>query len=1070
MYVRPGPSAGPAAMDAGRNGQPCRGQAGRAEVLTALCACWSSFLGEPVPAGLGAERLRQALLQYCPCQLMGPFPDKLFRNGVEEALRVLSAFFFQPGARHRRHWAEAELLLSTLLMVRGLLVMRAGRRKRPTQRVAAMGGPTLMHALLAESPRISDIRGLVQWQSAALAGSGGVDEAVVYSHFSRGTVYVGKALTQRSRGVPGPTARLFEHLVATERGVYGERAPLRYRRLRRVPVHERAFIILLKGPHDEIKAAEQVIIKCRTPNGNLVEPVAVGVPRRRARTRPFPWARCRRADGVQNLWTQGAAIRMQRHGCRALAAWQDTVAVQRAAAWRMQSFTTAYRALQRKFWEKTGKAGPIDLYTGQSWNVSVLWACTRGGGVFWRKLGGRWGDVDGVLRLARDVAAMPGFVRRRRAQFHIDRRLAALELPARRILYVRSSGRAIGEVRRALAGSCARMARARGTSAARWMRAWTRVVVVPPPRMQELRNAIAESRAASLDDLLRYPFTRDACLRGEGLQKLPGNWSVPRRRSDRRAGEETAGELQAWARRARRPPKEVHRLVRNLRFEGLGDAGRHQPPEERNYIAGMRHREFEVLAQDDKDRRRTWGMTRMCLWSWLVCQVFRDPDRWVRVDISHADLKIMVIALCMFALPKWLQAGGWAYNRIVPPYMYLFVKSKCFHGSGIRKCCKQGHSCMRKVVSFAGFPKRRAWRIGSRALQTMAMVVGGTLELWKLGDAVPRLRAVMASLRSPTQPCTCVACGAPKPYLVLLAADAAQMYEECESGHVMGAFGRLAQDFVEATGKDTVTVSRRGRLHGWPGGRPGFLPHGRAAIGLSDLQRMLWASTTFSFATVGPLVFRLRGMLIGGLLARMATAIVLGAQERHGLSSEALRKLGLLPPGWSQSELFGGARYVDDLLLASKALCHGCLARWVKGIFQQPFEVEAACSTLEWLDLVVEARASGELAWTPKNPNKPWLEGHAERAQERYPPYLGRLQAGFGALRGRLLGRAARLRELQLGVRGRAEALADDVRELLMVGHPWKLIRKLVHSLGTRHQEYIILQAAVRATMKELAS
>ena len=68
-------------------------------------------------------------------------------------------------------------------------------------------------------------------------------------------------------------------------------------------------------------------------------------------------------------------------------------------------------------------------------------------------------------------------------------------------------------------------------------------------------------------------------------------------------------------------------------------------------------------------------------------------------------------------------------------------------------------------------------------------------------------------------------------------------------------------------------------------------------------------------------------MIIGGILARMATAIVLGSQERLGLTLDTLHRLGLVPPGRTRSELFGGMRYVDDLLLGSRALCHDCLRK-----------------------------------------------------------------------------------------------------------------------------------------------
>ena len=155
---------------------------------------------------------------------------------------------------------------------------------------------------------------------------------------------------------------------------------------------------------------------------------------------------------------------------------------------------------------------------------------------------------------------------------------------------------------------------------------------------------------------------------------------------------------------------------------------------------------------------------------------------------------------------------------------------------------------------------------------------------------------------------------------------------------------------------------------------------------------------------------------------------------------------------------------MDGMLLASRAVRHSCVAKWVQETYRQPFGVEPQSDTIVWLDMVLTAHMDAA-PWQPTNANRAWIHGQGVKVSERCPPFLGRLQASFGSLRGRFLGRAARLREMELSERGRAMALCEDVQELLMVGHPWKFIRKLVHSLGVGCSEFLHLQSAVRASM-----
>lgn len=90
-----------------------------------------------------------------------------------------------------------------------------------------------------------------------------------------------------------------------------------------------------------------------------------------------------------------------------------------------------------------------------------------------------------------------------------------------------------------------------------------------------------------------------------------------------------------------------------------------------------------------------------------------------------------------------------------------------------------------------------------------------------------------------------------------------------------------------------------------------------------------------------------------------------------------------------------------------------------------------------------------------------------KKVKERFPPYLGRLQCKFGILRGMLLGRAARLKELELPCFQVVNFLLEDLQELILEGYPISFLRALVHSFPVRQPEFVFLRRAVRACERE---
>ena len=65
-----------------------------------------------------------------------------------------------------------------------------------------------------------------------------------------------------------------------------------------------------------------------------------------------------------------------------------------------------------------------------------------------------------------------------------------------------------------------------------------------------------------------------------------------------------------------------------------------------------------------------------------------------------------------------------------------------------------------------------------------------------------------------------------------------------------------------------------------------------------------------------------------------------------------------------------------------------------------------------------------------------------------------------------MLGRLARLRELELPCGVQLQLLAEELQELILEGYPLHLLRALVHSLPVAHPIFLKLRKAIRTVCK----
>lgn len=301
--------------------------------------------------------------------------------------------------------------------------------------------------------------------------------------------------------------------------------------------------------------------------------------------------------------------------------------------------------------------------------------------------------------------------------------------------------------------------------------------------------------------------------------------------------------------------------------------------------------------------------------------------------------------------------------------------------------------------------------MAGRAVQILIDATGAGFSAWQLKKMMPHFHRNLTTLKTRSDPYHRISCGGNKWHITLLVADAAQMYEQVDSSLVLQAFDAKVDLLQSKKGATTITVDKGCSVKGWPGGSEHTRSRTKIIFSVQRLRRMVQASCFLRFASIGSLVVQAKGLVIGGLLSMIAAICLLSHEEEQFLQSATHRNFQL-PEGWTIRD---GMRYVDDLLLVSHSVCHSCLQKCLLQIYSVGFNVNQEEREQTWTDIVFNVNPfSGDIKWTAKNPNRPWIQSISEKAKQRRVPFLGRLQCPFGVLRNIPLSRAARLKELEL--------------------------------------------------------
>ena len=136
-------------------------------------------------------------------------------------------------------------------------------------------------------------------------------------------------------------------------------------------------------------------------------------------------------------------------------------------------------------------------------------------------------------------------------------------------------------------------------------------------------------------------------------------------------------------------------------------------------------RDGDVLLADEREANKAWCVDWQELFLRLTSQLLKDKHTWTfRPGLWERDVCTLLLTKSILGLPGWIRAGYQGSGDIRPACMLRLVKSKSFLDSVVRRCCKDGHSCMRKVIDCSSVPHKMAWRSVAQAIRAVSRLGG----------------------------------------------------------------------------------------------------------------------------------------------------------------------------------------------------------------------------------------------------------------------------------------------------------------------------------------------------------
>ena len=449
------------------------------------------------------------------------------------------------------------------------------------------------------------------------------------------------------------------------------------------------------------------------------------------------------------------------------------------------------------------------------------------------------------------------------------------------------------------------------------------------------------------------------------------------------------------------------------------------------------------IVPDDKNKKHAWRMSQDA-YRFLLAYFVLLAANWRVTSLDALDANKLCREHVASLLPRHLLTFlGMRRKAWLLPYAYAMIKAKCFTPQG-RTCLSPGHSCIRKVISFATWPKKSRWRMISRGLQ-IALQRGLTCwQVWTMRDAPATLRKRMSMLTRPEDAFVCCRCGCKKAAVEATAHDAGQFFECVSVMDALRAAKEVLDMTVARTGCFYVCVFRRKKkagflsTHNFP-----FLARKMRCFNFQGIFLVFAAAISVTFVSVGSRVIQLSTLSIGGIMSMIASAVALCLNEHKWLQDSSVQSThnfeGSIP--WEQQ--VAALRYVDDLLQISAMYCASCLAIVPSLVYDVPFKLASRGTTVTWIDLQIDVEHE--------------IIGMVQKHANIKPPWA----APRGYARSWLCGRFARWQQVGLSHAQTVAEVTHAFWELLEHGYSPKALRAIVYSF--KHErwaaEYRVLQA-----------
>ncbi|CAK0908361.1 unnamed protein product [Prorocentrum cordatum] len=986
-----------------------------------------------------------------------------------KSLQVLSSmlldWLFPPSIFWRRSCKEVEQLFAVITVCRSLAWIRSHIRwttARLTLQTLPKYCGKVLHSYrdfaaeqgyLAAERALSDLMELQRHAVFPVSAFVG-HEACLYHWMSPALRYIGVARRDRvSRaGRSGVPLRWLEHLTFSNNRSLPGSGKLRYRLARREPLHHTMFMVVQASDvNSTLNREREALRQCR-PTGNAM-PCRSRRPRSDvARRRPPRSKRSGARVPVCRLLEEvGPAAGTPQHQPHANIVGTACSAAVSPEALGQCTYTEAYRRVIRQVADGTRVQGPLDIFSVQWLIMAVLWFGTRGVCPPWRLLERRFEDADVVLRLLplAELIRRPRI--RARARRCIGNRLRVLGLPGLTVHRLNVPAVLVPRTRRLIRNilwSSPSLSPARK----RWWLQQTAVVPEPVAKWIDRVNAPRASRRADISEALGW--SDDAWGRraqGRRCRLVKTNWDIPVWESPGRYCRRAAETVRDWARDWRLNVPSLaaqcahwERLFRNCRgtrcLEQERRARRADYDEFTEPLCNVQA--DHIVTKDDKQKRWCWHMPEPYYVATLVLYIVSSPH-WSFTSLLPCTASLLVVDILALLIPGRLHRTFCVDRRAEwLPYMYTTLKSKCYDGGGRgRTCTRFQHSCARKIVSFAGWPARRAWRAVSRGLGHVLKHHGGSWEVWSLKDTAREVTEAyeQLSVRPGNLACVCARCRSPKPPVAGVVADAGQFFEVVKAESAVEAMKGVLDRAAASTGRNTIIVGPKGE--GTYIAATGFACKGRQVwFSFSELLSTFTAAMKIRWCQVGDKVAQTSGAPIGGLCSKIAASAVLGEAERAWANDASVRtRAGFGIAGLDWHQLVACKRYVDDGIFISKVFCQECLASLPDHIYPIDFDLAGRGPKLDWLDMVINVNTCA-IEWKPREAVLP-------------PPCLVSPR-WFRCL---VLGRTARWRELGLSREATCSAAAALIWDLQHCGMSAWGFRHLFFSTRGPNQHFHLL-------------